>query len=94
MISLEEELSNLKNYYELLKLRYPEHLELDLNVSIKSGKLVPMTLQLLLENALKHNELSKLHPLKISILVAKNQIVFTNSINKKAFQSLHRIWSG
>lgn len=83
VISLDEELSNLKNYYELLKLRYPEHLELDLNVSIKSGKLVPMTLQLLLENALKHNELSKLHPLKISILVAKNQIVFTNSINKK-----------
>ena len=69
LIPLQEELNCVKAYLFMLSIRYGNHLkfeieedELDLNMHI-----VPLSLQLLVENAVKHNIISKSKPLKIYI---------------------------
>ena len=68
LVSLSEELEFIKLYAFLLKTRFGDKLKLaiDLNPDI-NAHIVPMTLQLLVENAVKHNEVSEKFPLSISI---------------------------
>ena len=55
----------IKNTY-LQQIRFGEALQVDIIAnSIVDGKVIPLSLQTLLENAIKHNEISKQNPLKI-----------------------------
>jgi len=69
MATLEQELKFAHSYFHLLKTRYDEGIELELNVDNKFMNYVlpSLTLQLLLENAVKHNVISSSNPLKISV---------------------------
>jgi ligand-binding sensor domain-containing protein len=67
-IPLAEELELVKSYFFLLKERYGERLDLRLEVDPYNGWLiVPLSLQMLVENAVKHNVISSEKPLQIHI---------------------------
>ncbi len=74
LISLEKELEFVRAYYYLLCVRYTEGLNLEINVpeQLLSYKVPPLTLQILVENAIKHNIFSKEKPLNIYLGVIDN----------------------
>lgn len=84
LVELDEEILVLQKYIQLQKLRFEE----DLKVSIKLVNselyaLPPLVLQLLVENCLKHNEVSGEKPLLIEISNNNQFIVIKNNINPK-----------
>ncbi len=86
LISLEDELKFAKSYMDLLQMRFEDAIEFSIpeNVSDPELKIVPLSLQLLLENAVKHNVLTTDKPLKISICEENGCLCIKNNINPKA----------
>jgi len=74
LITLDRELEFVRAYYYLLCVRYTEGLNLEINVpeQLLSYKVPPLTLQILVENAIKHNIFSKEKPLNIYLGVIDN----------------------
>ncbi|GAB3840506.1 sensor histidine kinase [Hymenobacter jeollabukensis] len=70
LTSLATEIQFIKSYFHLLKTRYGNCLWLDMEIDDKyENHLIPsLTLQLLVENAVKHNVIHKDHPLRIKIV--------------------------
>ncbi len=68
IVPLAEELKALEAYVFLMKIRFGENLNVRLDVPDPNGEMaVPLTLQMLVENAVKHNEISKTKPLHIEV---------------------------
>jgi two-component system, LytTR family, sensor kinase len=84
VVSIEEEINNLEAYIFLMKIRFGESLKCHIEVE-NIGQIAPLTLQMLVENALKHNEVSKAYPLSIEVLLEENNeyIVVKNNLQKK-----------
>lgn len=90
LIELREELNFIQSFIYLQKIRFGENLVIDINVSAAymNYYLPPLSVQLLLENAIKHNEISSEYPLSIyiyiedSFLVVKNTVRLKNSMEK------------
>lgn len=83
-VSLEEELKFLESYIFLIKHRIGLGITFDINVSPQSKALYlpPLTLQLLIENAIKHNSTNKNNPLTIKVYTQEAQIlVVENSLS-------------
>ncbi len=83
LISLEDELKFLRAYIFLLEKRAGEGLafEIDIDNSLLSLQLPPLTLQLLIENAIKHNKIIKTNPLMISIKSgADKELIISNVV--------------
>ena len=76
LIPLKEELQFAKTYMELLAMRFEDavHFDIPTEVSNTELKIVPLSLQLLLENAVKHNVVSSLKPLSIKIYEQDNYL--------------------
>lgn len=89
IISLEEEMRNLEAYVFLMKIRFGGNFIFDNQLTAKTNgfKIAPLTLQMLVENALKHNEISKLHPLSIVVFLEDNCIVVRNNLQLKTNQN-------
>ncbi len=89
IIGLDEEMRNLEAYVFLMKIRFGGNLQFDNQLidNTKNYKVAPLTLQMLVENALKHNEISKLHPLSISVFFDQNFIVVRNNLQLKTNQN-------
>jgi hypothetical protein len=86
VISLEEETGILKTYFYLQQKRHGQNLALNISISEEQRKLIfipPLTLQLLIENAIKHNAVSKETPLEIQVYLDKDRLVVKNNINPK-----------
>ena len=71
MVTLEREMKFTESYIFLLKMRFAEnlHIRYDIPAEHMSSYLPPMTLQILIENAIKHNVVSVAKPLHIDIVV-------------------------
>ncbi|MBC7440514.1 MAG: 2TM domain-containing protein, partial [Flavobacterium sp.] len=85
LVSVEEELSFAKTYMNLLKMRFENSLFYDLpteNIN-PEAKVVPLSLQLLLENTVKHNVVSEQRPLHIRIFFDKDYLAVQNDYQKK-----------
>ncbi len=85
IIPLQEELDFLHSYVFLLKERFGENLHVhlrDLN-GHSDGGIVPLTLQMLFENAIKHNVLSTERPLTIELFAENGRLVVRNNFQKK-----------
>ncbi|MGB0880514.1 MAG: 2TM domain-containing protein [Polaribacter sp.] len=82
---LEEELRFAKTYMELLEMRFEDAVKFTIPSTINKNdlKIVPLSLQLLLENAVKHNVVSSAKPLKISIFEQDGFLHIENNINPK-----------
>ena len=84
LVPLEEELNFIEKYIFLLKTRFENKFDVHLNVEAdKKDLIVPLALQLLIENAVKHNEVSSTNPLKVSITKSGKNIVISNPIRAK-----------
>ena len=90
LVSVEEELSFAKTYMNLLKMRFENSLTYEIKVdeitsslAMTEYKVVPLSLQLLLENTVKHNVVSEQKPLHIKIYIENNYLVIENNLQKK-----------
>ena len=85
LVSVEEELSFAKTYMNLLKMRFENSLfyELPDTIPDPDAKVVPLSLQLLLENTVKHNIASEQRPLHIRIYIENDYLVIQNDYQKK-----------
>lgn len=85
LVPLQEELKFLEDYIYLQKIRFGENLQVEIQLELDLKRLViPLSLQMLVENAIKHNEVSIDHPLLIEILsTGQNHIIIKNSLQKK-----------
>lgn len=85
LVSVEEELAFARTYMNLLGMRFENSLfyEVPEKLSNPDAKVVPLSLQLLLENAIKHNAVSELRPLHIRIYEDGNCLVIENNFQKK-----------
>ncbi len=85
LVLVEEELAFAKTYMNLLKMRFENSIsyELPSEYDIPEARVVPLSLQLLLENTIKHNSASEQKPLHIKIYVENNYLVIENNLQKK-----------
>ncbi|MDI6045959.1 2TM domain-containing protein [Flavobacterium yafengii] len=85
LVSIEEELAFAKTYMNLLKMRFENSLfyELPTTAINPEAKVVPLSLQLLLENTVKHNVVSEQRPLHIRIYVEGDYLAVQNDYQKK-----------
>jgi LytS/YehU family sensor histidine kinase len=87
-IVLSEELEFVDAYIAIQKERFLENLKVDIEIPQQyiHKKVIPLSLQLLIENAIKHNVISKKKPLTIIISVDENNelIQVTNNLQKKS----------
>jgi hypothetical protein len=85
LVSVDEELAFAKTYMNLLKMRFENSLfyELPTTTISAEAKVVPLSLQLLLENTVKHNVVSEQRPLHIRIYVEGDYLAVQNDYQKK-----------
>lgn len=86
LVPLKKELDFLKDYYHLLKTRFGEgvNLEIEVKEDQQNYLLPPLTLQLLLENAVKHNTVLPEKPLMIRMYADEgDNLVVVNNLQKK-----------
>jgi sensor histidine kinase YesM len=85
LISVAEELSFAKTYMNLLKMRFENSLTYEIPTEDLNpeAKVVPLSLQLLLENTVKHNVVSEQRPLHIKIFIENGYLVIENNLQKK-----------
>lgn len=89
LVMLKEEIEFASNYFYLLKIRYQKGLNMRIQIDdIESENylLPPLSLQMLIENAIKHNHFLEQLPLTVEINVYQDQVVVTNNRNEKRFQ--------
>jgi sensor histidine kinase YesM len=85
-ICLIDEMESVRSYLFLVKMRYDNNLRIGFRIDEKYNtfRLPPLVIQSLIENAIKHNEISKRNPLFIEILTTdKNTLIVTNTIREK-----------
>jgi len=85
LVTVSEELAFAKTYMNLLKMRFENSITFELpeNFENEDAKVVPLSLQLLLENTIKHNIVSEKKPLHIKIYIKDNFLVVENNLQKK-----------
>lgn len=85
LVSVAEEIAFAKTYMNLLKMRFENSITFELpeGFNNEEAKVVPLSLQLLLENCIKHNIVSESKPLHIKIYIENNQLVVENNLQKK-----------
>lgn len=86
LVSLEKEINFLDSYIFLLKTRHENNIKIDFDISLsKSDFFIPtLSLQMLIENAVKHNKFSSEEPLRIQIYnEGTDYLVIRNKVNKK-----------
>ncbi|MEZ4796733.1 MAG: 2TM domain-containing protein [Flavobacteriaceae bacterium] len=85
LVTVDEELEFAKTYMSLLKMRFEDSIifEIPEQASNPESKVVPLSLQLLLENAVKHNMVTSSKPLHIKIYETNNSLVVENNLQPK-----------
>ncbi|MBI9041179.1 2TM domain-containing protein [Lutibacter sp.] len=86
LIELDEELHFAKTYMELLNMRFENAVTFEIpeKASHSELKIIPLSLQLLLENAIKHNVVSEENPLTVKIEEKEGYLVVSNNFKPKA----------
>ena len=89
LVTLREELTFAEAYIFLMKMRYEENLSFEIRTEEQSScyLIPPMSLQVLIENAIKHNEISNLHPLSIHIYTQGDSLIVSNPVQPKRTDS-------
>ena len=86
-VSLSEELKFVDMYIQLQKTRFEKGLQVNINIdeNYQHRKIAPVTLQNLVENAIKHNIADVESPLIIDFFITDDYLVVRNSLQKKNF---------
>ncbi|WP_445382537.1 2TM domain-containing protein [Robiginitalea sp. IMCC43444] len=85
LVPVDEEYAFANTYIKLLKMRFEDSIvfEIPEQCSDPQAKIVPLSLQLLLENAVKHNVVNAGNPLRIVVSEADGFIVVSNNLQEK-----------
>lgn len=86
LVLLKEELEFISNYFYLLKIRFSDGVNMIIEINDVSAEdflIPPISLQTLVENAIKHNEFNESHPLDIKVAVSANYVVVRNPVKPK-----------
>jgi LytS/YehU family sensor histidine kinase len=84
LVPLKDELEFVNHYFNLQKVRNGEKVSLDIRIPDKSKyEVVPVSVQSLVENAIKHNSATVSNPLQIEIFIEEDSIVVKNNLQKK-----------
>lgn len=85
-VLLKDELESVRSYIYLIKMRFGSNLEIDFKISdgYNNFRLPPLVIQTLIENAVKHNEISKRNHLTILLMTTgNNSLIVSNPIREK-----------
>ena len=85
LVTVKDELKFLESYTHLISTRYRDRFKIAIDIDTKylADEIPPLALQLLVENAVKHNEISETNPLKVIIYVKENSIFVENQIRPR-----------
>lgn len=86
VVSLDTEMNFVDNYINLMKIRFGDNLQISIDLPKEgTAKIIPLSIQMLVENAIKHNIVSADKPLKIDIRNEGNSyLLVTNNLQKKS----------
>jgi sensor histidine kinase YesM len=84
VVPLQEELKFLKSYTYLQQIRFGNKLSIDLSLNGLNTMVAPLALQMLIENAVKHNEVSEENPLHVKVYEENGFLVVENNLQKKS----------
>ncbi|PWT76892.1 MAG: histidine kinase [Bacteroidetes bacterium] len=90
LVLLREEVEFISNYFYLLKIRFSEAVNMEIEITDLAAEdflIPPISLQTLVENAIKHNEFTDNNPLTINVSVLSNYVVIKNPIKPKNYAS-------
>lgn len=85
LVKLRDEMEFVEQYVDLLKVRFPEGLDVSIDIpqELMNRKVVPCSIQLLIENAIKHNAVDPAKPLRITLRGEADRVCVTNTLNPK-----------
>jgi len=85
LVLVDEELQFAKTYVRLLKMRFEDSIvfEIPEKSSDSEAKIIPLSLQLLLENAVKHNVVTSEKPLRLKVSEENGVLVVSNNLQEK-----------
>lgn len=83
LVPLEDELNFIKSYVTLHQIRHGENLHISIDINNKTGYVIPLSIQILLENCFKHNIISEEMPLKVKVWRENDYIVVQNNLQKR-----------
>ena len=85
LVTVDEELQFAKTYMSLLKMRFEDSIVFTMPEKAQNpeSKVVPLSLQLLLENAVKHNMVTSNKPLHIKIYEGQGNLIVENNLQPK-----------
>jgi LytS/YehU family sensor histidine kinase len=89
LVDLNTELNFLDAYIFLLNIRFVGKLKVNIDISekMRSAQIIPLAMQLLIENAIKHNTMSKAAPLLIDIFIdSENYLNIINNLQERPSQ--------
>jgi sensor histidine kinase YesM len=88
LVTLKEEIEFVSNYFYLLKIRYANRVNMLIELTDMYAEhylIPPISLQLLIENAIKHNNSSEHAPLTIRVSVSDSYVIVDNEVNPKPY---------
>ena len=94
LVLLREEISFLNDYFSLLKIRFENAVQMHVHLQgdvLDQFLIPPISLQVLLENAVKHNEFSDDTPLIIKIEMKEEELVIQNPVHRKNHRKTSKI---
>ena len=86
LVNLSTEISFLEAYIFLIKIRFMDKVVVNIRIpeEMKSERIIPLAMQLLIENAIKHNSMSKKSPLVIDIFIDDtNHLIVVNNLQER-----------
>ncbi|WP_299174170.1 2TM domain-containing protein [uncultured Allomuricauda sp.] len=85
LVTVDEELNFARTYVRLLKMRFEDSIVFEIpdNCSVPDAKIVPLSLQLLLENAVKHNIVTAGKPLHLKVIEQDGMLIVRNNLQEK-----------
>ncbi|UCH13051.1 MAG: sensor histidine kinase [Bacteroidales bacterium] len=83
VVDIKTELKFIDSYLYLQKIRFGDNLEIKNRIKTGDFYIAPLTIQILVENAIKHNVISDDKPLKIELFSQESYIVIENNLQKK-----------
>src|SRR5579862_3215053 len=87
LVLLKEEIEFISNYFYLIKIRFAEAISMVIEITDLSAEnflIPPISLQALVENAIKHNEFSERKPLAIDVSISSDYVIVRNIMNRRS----------
>ena len=84
IVPLSEEVAFIDSYIFLLKIRFGDKLKVEMDIQALDGEyIVPVAIQMLMENAVKHNQITREHPLSIRLFKKNGRVFVQNAYQPK-----------